>query len=215
MANNFCTKCGAEIVGEGKFCASCGAQVVSSEDAAENGEALESVPVKSGMLLMGKYDLRKIIGLGAAAMALVLIVVLIIVFTGPEKLELPYGIKPNMSFNEASAQVVGNGFYKDNSWDDGYCCAQYFKGNKAYGYTPDETVLTYFHKEHRIQFYHMYSYGGSVFFDAIKEQLVDEYGKPSTVWNETSVEWEGENILLSLYAAGDGGIVVFFNYSVK
>ena len=145
-----------------------------------------------------------------AAVALLVVGVIVVLAASP-RIALPYGVKPGMNIGEIRRQMEDNGF--DYEWEQQYSDHRvlFFGSSYVRGYQADAVVVTVennggiavgvFYGESR-------EYGRrnpSACFAALREELMDEYGKPDTDFSGYT-DWEQGHYRLSLsYTDQTGG----------
>ncbi len=228
MANNFCTSCGAKIVGEGKFCASCGATVIEEEAKKQASDEIpavttdKSVEKRRNSVGLSDADVKdrkkkklKLSIFVAIGVLLIAVIAVILIRTSTEPIKLPYGLTPEMEISETQEQMLRSGFVEigaDNMREYKFVM---YDGSMIFGYMTKYTTLEHAYDGRYIVVKHCYfdpGYGAGnesrQFYD-IRDRLTDMYGEPEF---NGQYEWNDGEYTVTLSYSSASLIILRYNY---
>ena len=147
---------------------------------------------------MGK-KLWLYISVGLAALMIVIITILLL-DSGPD-VRLPYGIEPEMTFDEIDGCMRENGFWSRRSYD----MMRFYEGGSVFG------NAQYFGSPVFITLSHDIPDEAGEIFDAVFQAIRAEYGEPNARDKDGSPRWRDGKYELHL-GKSDGGITVTYVY---
>jgi len=195
MGNNFCSRCGAQIVGEGKFCSNCGAPVEVTVIDINNAP----VPVKKRK--------GRIILISAIALLVVAAIAVGCVFVFRKSpVRLPYGISPDMPVAEGDRIMQEEGFKQTYSQENEVGMMYFYDTDeKVYGCVPAFTALSLEYHTDRMSVTYFYE-GEDLegLFKTVRDELLDEYGDPDNTNDEDYYDWRDGNYIIVFRYLEDG-----------
>ncbi len=236
MALITCPECGKQVSNQSPQCIHCGyplqnaaskpsqqAEALFYQSASGNEDSFLTDAPQTSPATAVTPQTRRIVMLAAVALIAVVIAALIAYFATANPIRLPYGITPDMTYSQMRDQMTENGFPFDFEKDYSYSQTTFYDPTYVLGRKTSFTSLSRDRDGEYVSighcFYEDKTYGRdnpSSQFEAFKQSLMEEYGKPDY---EASgyISWDSGNYHLDLdYADKDGGVLwVQYHYRLN